>query len=228
MAWSVKFKAFSSHLLIAPPSQGKTYRCAQYLRLKDELFENGPHIKNVVFFYSIWQDEYDKLQSEGIVSKFINMCPTADQFSEIFSPFANEGQESIAVFDDFMNKMSDEITEIITVRARHLKVNTFLLIQSLFQPGNKSMRQISLNVAYLHLFQNSRDMLQFNYLFKQLLPQSSAWLKEAFYELMKIPYACLTIDLTPNCPSFLRYRTNILPSEFPIKIFVEKGKAPLI
>ena len=85
------------------------------------------------------------------------------------------------------------------------------------------MRLVSLNASYIHIFRNPRDMLQFNILAQQILPHKSAWLKEAFAEITKKPFACLTIDLTPQTPEHLRFLTNILPHEHPIIVLIEKG-----
>ena len=188
------------------------------------MFENGTNIKTIIIFYSVWQDEYQKLKNEGVVSIFYNFCPSAKEFEDIFSVYADKQEETICIIDDFQIAFDRSMLEIVSVKARHLKVNLFLLAQALFQPGNQFMRQISLNVSYIHMFRNNRDLSQFSTLAHQLLPGKSAWLKEAFYEVTKKPYTCLLINLTVDCAESLKFITNFLPSEFPPIALIEKKK----
>lgn len=219
---SIKFKAAKSHMVVAPSGSGKTKRVCQYLRWKNFLFENGSQIKTIILFYSVWQNEYEELKRDGIVSVFFNFCPTSVEFEEIFLPYAKKGEETICVIDDFQVKFDQFMLEIVSVKARHLKVNLFLLVQSLFQPGNPFMRQISLNVSYIHIFRNQRDLTQFSILSHQLQPGNSKWLKQAFYDITRKPYTCLLINLTADCPEELKFVTNFLPHEFPPIALVEK------
>lgn len=190
------------------------------------MLENGHLIKNVIFCYAVWQPEYDKLTQEGVVTQWKNGLPSADEFSEMVEPYANSGG-SVVVYDDFQSKLfnkesAEAIEEVVRVRARHLGATTFILFQSLFPP-QKSARQISLNVKYLHLFKNPRENHQITCLAKQIMPESYRWIVAAFHEATKDPFSCFLIDLRQECSSKMRFRSSYLPHQLPMKIWFKKG-----
>jgi hypothetical protein len=218
-----RFQKGATHLVVGPSASGKTVRTSRFLQLKNDLFQGGENIQNVIFCYEVWQSEYDELKQKNVVSKWINKLPSNDEFIELVKPFKDKGG-SIVVLDDFMSGINTDLMQIVCVSSRHYNTSTFLLFQSLF-PSNKLARQISLNVKYLHIHKNPRENNQFRYLARQLLPNNDKWLVEAFHDATTKPHSCFLIDLTQQCSDFLRYRSNILPEEFPLKIYVKKGTA---
>lgn len=218
---SFRFPAGSTHLLVGPSGSGKTYRISRILRLKDSLIQNGNCIKNVVFCYAAWQKEYDILNKDGIVTTWFNKMPTNGEFIGLVEKYVDHGG-SIVVIDDFMSKINKDMEEIVRVTSRHHNTTTFILFQSLFPP-HKLARQISLNVKFLHIHKNPRENAQIQFLARQIQPQSYKWIVEAYHDVTKTPYSCLLIDLTQETEPLLRFRSNYLPEEFPMKIWMEKG-----
>jgi len=219
--FDLRFDHPATHYMSGPSTSGKTYRTAQILRHKDVLIKNGEQIKNVVFCYAQWQDEYVKLKQEGIVTKWCNLMPSVDQFVELVQDFRREGG-SIVVIDDFMSKIGPDLDEIVRVTARHQNASVFLLFQSLFPP-HKLARQISLNMKYLHIHKNPRENEQIYTLARQLKPHNSAWMVEVFFDATHKKFSCLLFDLTQGCPEHLRVRSNYLPAELPMKVWAAKG-----
>ena len=218
--YNLRFPIGSTHLVVGPSASGKTLRTASILRVKDQIIENGEKISNVVFFYSVWQPIYDELMRDNVVTKWVNKMPTNEEFIELVQPFVNKGG-SIVVIDDFMSQINKDMDEIVRVSSRHYNTNTFILFQSLFPP-HKLARQISLNVKFLHIHKNPRENAQIQYLARQLNPSSYKWIISAYHEVTKRPYSCLLIDLTQERETHLRYRSHYLPSEFPMKVWMEK------
>ena len=70
---SLRFPMGTTHLMIGVSGSGKTHRMANILRYKDELFENGSDIKNILFCYADWQDAYTDLRNENIVTTWTNI-----------------------------------------------------------------------------------------------------------------------------------------------------------
>lgn len=187
---------------------------------------DGDKIKNIVFCYASWQPEYELLKRDGIVTKWVNKMPTNAEFIKLVGPFSERGG-SIVVIDDFMSNISKDLDEIVRVTSRHYKTSTFILFQSLFPP-HKLARQISLNVKFLHIHKNPRENAQIQYLARQLMPHSYRWIVDAYHEVTKEPYSCLLVDLTQERDSNLRFRSNYLPSEFPMRVWTERGGGVVI
>jgi ABC-type dipeptide/oligopeptide/nickel transport system ATPase component len=219
--YNLRFVSGSTHLLVGPSGCGKTYRVCNIIRLKNQIIENGHMIKNIIFFYAAWQPIYNKLREDGIVNKFIQKKPSSDEFVKLVQDYRDNGG-SIVVIDDFMSQIDQHMVDIVTVQSRHHNTNTFILFQSLFPP-NKLARQISLNVKYLHVHKNPRENAQIQTLARQLSPQGSKWIVEVYHKVTEAPHQCLLIDLTQQREEKLRYRSNYLPTEFPMRIWLPHG-----
>jgi hypothetical protein len=219
--YNLRFITGATHLLVGPSGCGKTYRVCDILRLKEYLIENGENIKNIIFCYAAWQPIYDKLREQHVVTKFIQKKPSSDEFVQLVKDYRDDGG-SIVVIDDFMSQIDQDLVDIVTVQSRHYNTSTFILFQSLFPP-NKLARQISLNVKYLHVHKNPRENAQIQTLARQLSPKNSKWIVEAYHAVTQEPHQCLLIDLTQQREEKLRYRSNYLPNEFPMKVWMAVG-----
>ena len=206
---------------------GKTHRVARILQLKDDIIEGGDEIKNVVFFYDIWQPVYQQLQDEGVVSKWIRASPTNETFTEAVEPYARNGG-SIVVIDDFeRDAASADLAQIVRVSSRHNNASVFLLFQNLFPP-QRHAREISLNVKFLHIHKNPRENAQIQYLARQLSPQSYKWIVDAFHMCTRTPFSAFLVDLDQQRENCLRFRSHYLPEEAPMRVWFERGtKMPM-
>jgi hypothetical protein len=80
-------------------------------------------------------------------------------------------------------------------------------------------RDISLNAKYLVALKNVRDRNQFAYLARQVLPEASASLCEAYREATQRPHGYMILDFAQDTEDLLRYRTNVFPSQYPTIIY---------
>ena len=216
-----RFKKGSTHIFSAPSGGGKTWRVMQLIKHKNELIEDGSSISNVILFYSVWQDIYSDMMNQGLIQKCIRKMPTQSEFETLMKSHVHKGG-SIAIFDDLLSEVNQELSKIVLVSSRHLNTTSILLFQTLFSP-NKFYREISLNVKYIHLFLNCRDTCQIQYLLRQVLSKNTGWAVRAYMNQTSKPYKCFLIDLTQHCEPQYRFRGDYLPSEKPMLIFVEKG-----
>ncbi len=216
----VRFRPGSTHLLVGPSGSGKTFRTAAILRLKNEIFQGGREIRNIVFCYATWQPVYDQLKRDNIVTQWINKPPTNEEFIQLVKKFKDKGG-SIFVIDDFMSDISKDLVEIVTVSSRHLNTSTLILFQSLF-PAHPLARQISLNVKYIHIHKNPRENAQIQYLARQLRPNDYKWIVDAYHEATADAYNCFLVDLIQETENKLRFRSNILPREWPMRVWMSK------
>ena len=216
-AYDLRIVKGSTSVLYGPTASGKTYRVANILREKDKIIKEGSSIKNVVFCYSAWQPIYDQLKKERVVTRWINYMPSTAQFVELVQAYKDAGG-SIVCIDDFMTEISKDLVEIVCVKARHYNATVFMLFQSLF-PSNPLARQISLNAKYLYIHKNPRENAQISYIARQISPANYKWIVYAYYDATNMPYGYLLIDLTQETPEHLRFRSNILPHEFPMVVY---------
>ena len=72
---------------------------------------------------------------------------------------------------------------------------------------------MSLNSYYIVLFKNTRDATQVANLARQMYPDKSAFMMEAFKNATSAPYGYLLIDLKQETDDKLRLRTGIFPED---------------
>lgn len=219
--YDVRFPRGSTHLMVGASGSGKTVRTDRILRLKDEIMQEGSAIRNIVFFYSAWQPIYEELKKDGIVTKWINKMPSKAEFIEAVRFYKDRGG-SVVVIDDFMQEVGQDMCDIVCVCSRHYNTTTFILFQNLFL-ADKFARTISRNVRFLHLHKTPRDSSQVRCLASQLSPGNFRWIVDAFTEATRQPYSCFLFDFSQDCPEELRYRSNYLPEEFPMRVWKEKS-----
>lgn len=215
--YNLRFDAGSTHLVVGPSASGKTFRTCDMLRWKNHMIEGGEHVRNVCFCFSVWQPIYQQLKDDGVVTKWVNKKPSCEEFTNLVKAYDAKGG-SIVVIDDFMGQIDRDLVDIVTVHSRHHNTTTFILFQSLF-PANPLARQISLNVKYIHVHKNPRENSQFQTLVRQISPRDYKWIVEAYHEVTKKPHSSFLIDLTQKREESLRYRSNYLPKEFPMKVW---------
>lgn len=219
--YDMRYVHGSTHILYGPSGSGKTYRIAAILRMKNDIIRGGENIKNVVFCYSSWQPLYDQLKSEGVVTKWVQKMPSNGEYMDLVQGHATRGG-SIVILDDFMTEINKDMVEIVTVSSRHTNTSTFILFQSLF-PSNPLARQLSLNAKYIHINKNPRENAQIQYLARQIQPSNYKWIVQAYHEATKEPFSTFQINMRQETPDHLRYLSNTLPNQFPIRVWTAKG-----
>ena len=220
--YNLRFIHPASHLIVGPPGCGKSVKVSKLIREKNTAIENGDKIKPVIWFYDHWQPLFDELKEDGIVNTFLQVAPTKSEFEKVTESGLVSGTGSIVVIDDFESEIGKDLDQIVRVLARHRKCTVLLLFQNLF-PVHKFSRSISLQVKYIHLFPNPRDNYQIVNFVRQLLPHDYKWLVEAFNYAVSVPFTSFLFDLTQSRESFLRYRSHVLPSEGPMRVYFKRG-----
>ena len=192
-------------MVCGPSHAGKSSFVMQLLDLRHEMFRDIP--KRVVWCYGIYQHEViQRLHEKGYETH-------RDIISE-----SEIRPHDVIVLDDLLHesKNSQDVTTMFTRAAHHKPCFIIFIMQNLFPPGKES-RTRSLNTHYYTIFKNLRDKSQIEYLARQILPQNSKALISAFESATEKPHSYLFLDLTQECPDYLRYRSNIFQS--PVTIY---------
>ena len=185
-------------LVAGPTGCGKT-------RFVFKLIENAhvmidPPPSKIVYCY----DEYQQLFDGYPQVTFRRGLPDLDDF---------EGSHPVLlVIDDLMNEADESVANLFTKGSHHRNVSVLFLVQNLFHK-NRYVRTISLNAHYMVLFKNPRDASQFSSLARQMYPNKSAFVVEAYKDATRQPYSYLFVDLRPEQDEDLRLRTNIFPGD---------------
>lgn len=218
--FDMRFRVPSSWILAGPSQSGKTRHTSEILRNIDSLFAD-PRIKqNVVYFYNQWQSAYDVLNEANVVTHWISEEPTLDLIRSLVQQYKHSGG-SVVVIDDRSQSMTAELIEVFTVLSHHLNFVVLLLTQNIFN-RNPVFREMSLNATYVVLFKNPRDASQITFFARQFMPSRSRYIIDAFREATDAPYGYLLFDTAQETPNMLRVRSNVLPHELPMVVYVRK------
>ena len=122
----------------------------------------------------------------------------------------NSQFNNLLILDDLMREASgnEQILDMFTKGSHHKNTSVMLLTQNIFSKGKHS-RTISLNSHYIVMFKNPRDRSQISFLARQMYPQQSKFLEEAYLDATNNPHGFLFIDLKQTTPNELRIQTNV-------------------
>lgn len=133
----------------------------------------------------------------------------------------NGKQPQLLIIDDLMRESDGRIVDIFTKGSHHRNLSVFYITQNLFHQG-KGQRDISLNANYIIYFKNPRDKTQIRYLARQVYPENSLFVEEAYKDATKNPHGYLMIDLKQTTDDKHRFKTNILPLTSYCAVYVPK------
>ena len=82
---------------------------------------------------------------------------------------------------------------------------------------------ISLNANYIVIFKNPRDRAQIQHMARQVYPENSKFLQEAYHDATSTPHGYLLLDLKQNTRESCRVRTSIFPDDDHQYVYVPKN-----
>ena len=213
------FKHPTTFLLSGSSQSGKTQWTSNLLQSKAELFE-PQNIGPVYLFYKEWQEKYDIMSNDKIVSTFHKGVPNQKDFLQIISKHKNENG-CVCIFDD----LADEITrknnldfnQLFTVYSHHYKVTVILILHYLFDKG---LRKISLNTQHIVFTDSPRDKTSISYLARQVFPNTGSYLIDSYKDALTTrAYGYIVISIDPGRDDILRVATSIFKHQHPIKLY---------
>lgn len=171
--------------------------------------------ERILFYYTEWQSTYSKLNGK---IEFREGLPNVDDYSN------DNHRKKLIILDDLMRESSsnESILDLFTKGSHHKNISVILITQNLFHQG-KVQRSISLNTKYFVIFKNPRDKAQINHFSRQVCPENSKFLQEAYLDATKIPHSYLLVDLTQTTLDEFRFRACIFPDDEVNYIYVPKN-----
>lgn len=123
----------------------------------------------------------------------------------------------LVILDDLKREANSSVVDMFPKGSHHYNLSVIFVTQNIFNQV-KGCRDISLNAHYIVCFKNPRDKQQILHLSKQVSPENSIYLQEAYIDATAKPFGYLLFDLRQTTPDSIRYRTNIFKSDNPSNI----------
>jgi len=184
-------------IISGPTGCGKTIFAIALVENSHMLISPPP--EDIVWCYGEYQDSYNKIAKSGV--KLHDGLPDLDQF--------DGRRRTLILLDDLMHETDERVAKIFTKQSHHRNISAIYITQNLFH-SNRHNRTLNLNAHYIVLFKNPRDAAQISHLARQMYPNKSKFLIEAFRDSTDRPHGYLFLDLKSDTDEQLRVRTNVL------------------
>ena len=180
--------------------------------LEEVMLDPKSPFDKVIFVAPKFSLEQEKLQkTKDLMGDRLILIEGLDETAigdELESSFY-EGNQTLIVFDDLMNKKSRYMTDLFT-SGRHRNASIMELTQRIFTDGRRTNR---VNCDYYVIF-NFGDQMEFKNLALQLEPRHFKELMVIYEDATEDPHGCLIIDTKYKClkdikdNKKLKYRKN--------------------
>lgn len=197
---SVEFKHSATYLLSGPTGSGKTSFIKQFLQIRSRLIDT--QIQEVVYCLP----EEQIVDTSIPFTKLQRGVPDISMFKDL--------KPRIVILDDLLSSVDASVVELFIRGSHHFNLSVMFVVQNLFSK-NKGCRDISLNSHYIILMKNPRYKHQINTLARQISPENSRFICDAYRDATEKPYGYLLLDLHQTTPEQHRVRTNIFPNDSP-------------
>lgn len=194
-------------IVAGPSGCGKSNFVCEFLKNMNQLCNT--EFNNILWCY----DEMQPLYNLSDVTYYQGI-PDLSMF--------NGKDPQLIIIDDLMRECDGRVVDIFTKGSHHRNLSVFYITQNLFHQG-KGQRDISLNSSYIIYFKNPRDRTQIRFLGRQISPENSKLVEEAYRDATNKPHGYLMIDLKQNTDDVYRLKTNIFPNEYTVCYVSKKG-----
>jgi len=211
-----QFHDFSNVLIGGVAQGGKSTFTKDLLLAASKLFPTPPSL--IIYCYKSWEPLLNELEEKLPNLKLTSTLPNEEEIKEIVTNQAH----TIIVFDDICTEIGHNpfFEALYTRLSHHLKITPILITQNL-NSGGRFMGSVLKNTHYTILLRSPRFFSTIKAIGGQLSDYCA--LKEIYQEICQTMYNYLVIDLHPNTPSKLKYRTNILnKTSEPTIVYVSK------
>ena len=194
-------------IIAGPTGCGKTEFVKKFLKYRDRMATES--FDRILFYYAEWQEGYrtENFLNDGQKIEWRQGLPQTEHYS-------NDPQlKKLIIIDDLMRESSNNTTiDLFTKGSHHKNISVIFITQNIFHKGH-GQRDVSLNTNYIVLFKNPRDRAQIQHLARQVYPEDTKFLQEAYQDAVSKPYGYLLLDLTQTTSDEFRFRTCIFPDD---------------
>lgn len=194
------FKTPLSFIFAGSSGSGKTQLVTNIIGRLSEVFDRPP--KQITICYARQQSLYNEIK---------NSSPIPVTLIEGLPDDLRLLPRTLLIIDD-LQEHSAIISHYFTKNVHHYDLILIYITQNLFlnTPGH---RTASLNASCLVIFKNPRDFSQITHLSRQIAPNNSKFIVEAYRTATKKPHGYLILNLRQDTPDHLRIRDSFFPKE---------------
>jgi len=118
---------------------------------------------------------------------------------------------TLVVIDDLMTEAANSsvVLDLFTKKSHHNNCSVILITQNFYFQGRYS-RTISQNSHYIVLLKSPRDSFFVSVLGRQMYPNNSKFLVDAYKSATAKAFSHLFLDLKQETPDFARVRSSVL------------------
>lgn len=197
--WKHPFTA----ILAGPTSCGKSSFIKTFLRGINGLMDTRPY----EIIYCLPEEQ--PVDPYFLQFRVIRGVPDGDIFKDL--------KPRLIIIDDLMRETNSDVVDLFTKGSHHFNASVMYVTQNIFNQG-KGRRTMSLNAHYIVAFKNPRDRVQIQTLARQVSPDNTRYIQEAYKDATDRPYGYLLFDLKQTTHDLHRYRTNIFPHDIPSNV----------
>ena len=198
---AVQFHHPFTCIVAGPTSCGKSVFVENFIKEGAAILSNP--FSRIIWCYGEWQQRFIPLQSQfGVI--FHEGLPDMSEF---------DGKTRVLIIiDDLMHEADGSVGKLFTKGSHHRNLSVIFITQNFFHQGRHS-RDMSLNAHYISIFKNPRDRSQISFLARQLYPEDSKFLTQAYADATIMPHGYILLDLKQQTPDMLRVRSRIFTHE---------------
>ena len=139
--------------------------------------------------------------------------PSAEELDELT---ANRCHKLI-VIDDLMHRVvQDKEMELLFIHGTHHRCVSVIFITQNLYPGGKHGRTIALNMWYMVLIKNLRDVSQVGILGRQLYPGRGKGFMKVYKDAVGSTEGYLIVDTSPHGDDRYRLRSRVFQGQDPL------------
>ena len=211
--YDVRFQGIFTMQICGATSSGKSVFTKKLIENADVMINPPPD--KILYCYGEWQTMFSEMSNveffRGINEDIIKR--------------ENLTGHTLLILDDLADEIDSKLLErIFTKISHHRSLSVILLIHSLFYPGLKNMRLISLNTHYLVIFKTARDQNSIATIARQMFGKRYKYMIDAYNDATSENYGYLIVDSKSSTPDLIRLRTKVFPGETTVAYIQQNGK----
>ena len=214
-----RFSPGQGILIVGGTGSGKSFWVKSLIENLDYCMKEIPD--SIHYVYCFWQEHFSKLKDLGV--KFY---PSWD-FEILHNPIDMQG--GMLIIDDMADKLAQTdpnyLRELYCKATHHCKLTVITLLHHPFSKTVPHLREINLNSQITVLLSSPRSMDAIVCWARQIFQNQSKKFIQLYKNICEAKsYGYILLYISPSCPSILRIRSNIFPSEQPTQIYVLNEK----
>ena len=191
-----------SMVVAAPSGFGKTFWLKQLLQ--GEYISPAPD--RIIWCYTQWQPLYDEMKNTiPNIAFYRGIPPNLDD-----EGFIDVRYRHLLIFDDLMNDLDQNITNLYTKGSHHRNLSAVTLVQNFYHPGTVCLRR---NSHYIVLFNMPSDQQVIKTISQRMYPENPQYLLTYYHKATAQPFGHVIIDLKPETPNNCRLHMNLFDNK---------------